>query len=67
MLERADAREHMSACGACVLRILAKAKASGRSEDNKSKVQWKDENTQQKEVKKMAIARGWLACSGTAR
>lgn len=59
----------MSAYGACVLRILAKAKAKalGRSEDNKSKVQWKDENTQQKEVKKMAIARGWLACSGTAR
>lgn len=38
----------MPAYGACVLRILAKAKAKalGRSEDNKSKVQWKDENTQ---------------------
>lgn len=47
-------------CGACVLRILSKAKALGKSED-KSKVQWEDENTQLKELKKMAPATetGW--------
>lgn len=44
----------MPVCGAFVSRILPETKALGRSED-KSKVQWEDENTQLKELKTMTL------------
>ena len=51
---KAEDKVAHAVCAAVVSRILSKTKALGRSED-KSKVQWEDENTQLKELKKMTL------------